>query len=197
MSSGLGFLGGFAMTAPTFEELVAEFKKLPFSGHAHAIGLVCITWNNLENSLNVALAVFSGLAGQKTAAAILNNADMRDKWKMHDAVGILVKPSDEWYDRLKEVINRSDNELRNERNRMVHDQWSEAQTEIIRRTSMAKIVREQARQFALKTHDSRTVTEDDIWHLVIAIVAQSGYLAELVVEYLNSQIETGEPSPEK
>src|SRR3546814_2313559 len=57
------------------------------------------------------------------SASIVNNMDMRDKIKGLLALGFLKKPSDDWYNELKTTINEIDNDLRPERNRMIHDSW--------------------------------------------------------------------------
>src|SRR3546814_18122916 len=71
--------------------------------------------------------------------SIVNNMDMRDKIKGLLALGFLKKPSDDWYNELKTTINEIDNDLRPERNRMIHDSRHNTGAEAFRLTTYAEV----------------------------------------------------------
>ena len=184
------------MTTPTLDELVSDYKNLPTSDHAHAIGHLCLQWNFVEHTSDIFLSFLANLDDTEIRAAIINNADARDKWRMIDAVGFIKRPNDDWYRRLKEVINRINNELRPERNRMVHDRWISLKDEIVRLTPMGKIIKEQSRQLAFKAGYGKPIKEAEVWELVVSVSAVGGYLSELFDEYINSKT-AQQPSPQK
>lgn len=174
------------MSELTLDYLIAQFKEFPFSEHAHAIGHLCIQWSFLENSLGLMLAILAGLKDPQTRPAIIHNTNMRDKVQMLKSVGFLVRHNDDWYERLRSVLIKIDDDLRNDRNRMIHDQWTSDREDVVRVTQMAKIIKEQARQYAFRTHDPMPISENEAWELVVTVSAQIGYVHELLGEWLKA-----------
>src|SRR3546814_17474159 len=110
------------------------------------------------------------------SASIVNNMDMRDKIKGLLALGFLKKPSDDWYNELKTTINEIDNDLRPERNRMIHDSWHNTGDEAFRLTTYAKVSHVQARELALHFGEGKPIGPSDIWVLYIKVLRAAGHL---------------------
>jgi hypothetical protein len=70
------------MTDQTLDELIDDFKNLSTSDHAHAIGHLCLQWSILENVTGIFLSILLEIDGTPLRAAVVNNIDQRDKWKM-------------------------------------------------------------------------------------------------------------------
>ena len=87
------------------------------------------------------------------------------------AIGYLRRPDDLWFEKLKECLDRIDNQLRSDRNRIVHDVWMVSQSvpdgeqAIIRKRFQAKLKKPQAFQNTLEITEINAVTADEIWKL--------------------------------
>jgi hypothetical protein len=151
---------------------------LSLDEHAQALGHVCIGWGQLELTLNMLLSslLFADPPGNpptgdqvKISQCISANADIREKIRMALAIGYLRRPDDVWFEKLKEVLDRIDNELRPERNRVIHDVWmvsiSGSEHDIIRRRIQTRVKRPQASQSTLETEQTTIVAADEIWAL--------------------------------
>jgi hypothetical protein len=137
--------------------------------HAKAIGYVCIYWAALEHGVDSMLQTLTPLEPGKVSNSITANADIREKLRMLMAIGLVRKPSEGWFGKLRSIINEIDDELRPERNRHIHDLWM-GFSPVIRRTRKTSIKRPQSRQpFELTTYEEIPIEPAKIWALVNAI----------------------------
>jgi hypothetical protein len=149
--------------------------------HALALGHVCIAWGHLEEHLDMLIKdlLFAEPPGNpasgnqwQAAQCVTANTDMRDKVQITLALGYLRRPDEIWFDKLKSCLDGIDNELRTQRNRMLHDIWIPNQIvpgnieNVLRvRTQGTKIRRPQAFQRELVTREEIPVTAAEIWKL--------------------------------
>src|SRR3546814_7040665 len=118
--------------------------------------------------------------------------DMREKIKVLLALGFLKKPADDWYSEFKTTINEIDNDLRPERNRMIHDSWHNTGDEAFRLTTYAKVSHVQARELALHFGEGKPIGPSDIWVLYIKVLRAAGHLSALIEAYNAAE---AQPSP--
>jgi len=163
--------------------MIADFKTLPISGHAHAIGHLCIAWSSLESLTDLFLTVLLKMGRPDVNSAVIHNADTREKWQMIISVGFLKQINTDWYGRLLSLMNHIDNDLRPERNRMVHDRWDYSQATIKRFRPIARVLKIQSRELAFRDGESKPISEEDVWVLAITVMAAFGELIELLEEY--------------
>ena len=174
-------------------ESLKKAKDTPLGQIADKLGYLCLAWSWLELEINAMLCTLMHPSDLETAASVVNNMDMRDKFKALLAVGFVKKPSDEWYMELKTLVDQIDNDLRPERNRMVHDSWHNAGDEAFRLTTYAKVSYVQARELALHFGEGKPTTPVDISVLFIEVLAAGGHLDELLDQY---NAEQAKPSPD-
>ena len=136
----------------------------PLEDHLYALGALAWAWSNAELVIDLALVPYLGLnePGAKREA-VLHNIPFRDKIAMLAALAFIHKPEDpSEYEGLKAFLDRLDNELRAERNRLMHDVWLNDPGEIRRWARKTKSKRTQARQMALVTSEKIPVTPEHI-----------------------------------
>jgi hypothetical protein len=167
-----------------------KFKDTPLAKIAEELGYLCLSWSWLDSSINSMLRALIDSPDEETSAAIANNMDMRNSCRAILALGFLKKPTDAWYSELQKLVNEIDNDLRVERNRMVHDSWHNTGEEAFRLTTYAKISKVQARESALHFGEGKIVSPGQIRALCFRIFAAGGHLADLLDRY-------AEPSPDK
>jgi hypothetical protein len=169
--------------------------------HAQAIGHVCIQWGQMELLIDMLLAalLFAHPPGHppttgkmRLAACISANSDIRAKIQMALAVGYLRRPNDKWFLKLEKCLNRIDSQLRERRNRIIHDLWMVSQSipggaqEIIRkRTQGTKITKPQAFQRILEQPKTETIKAKEIWQLRDDISDASTMVAVLWGNFLH------------
>jgi hypothetical protein len=173
-------------------EIFDKFRNSPLAAHAQAIGYLCIIWGWLELSVNTFLCTLTGMDTDDAAAALVYNMDFRNKLKALLTLGFVRKPSDEkpsneWYSNLESVVNEIDNDLRPERNRMVHDSWHPGEDDVLRITHNAKVAREQAFKMSLQFGTGKLVSAPEIYALSIRILAAQGKLLTYLGEYDSAQ----------
>ena len=180
------------MTVP--DDPFQQLDSTPLGGVAKYLGYVCMAWSWLELTVDATLVTLLEPSDLDSSAAVVYNMDQRDKCRAVLALGFIKKPSDEWYSELKTLISEIDNDLRNERNRMVHDSWHHTPDGIFRLTNYAKVSREQARQYAIHFGEGKTVSPAELRTLMIMIFAAGGHLDDLLGRYKLAQ---QQPSPDK
>lgn len=183
------------MTDPDSDlsKIFDTFRNSPLAAHAQAIGYLCIIWSWLELSVNALLCTLAEMDTFDASAALVQNMSFRDKLAALRTLGFVRKPSDEWYSNLESAVNEIDNDLRPERNRMVHDSWHPGEDDMLRVTHSAKVIREQAHKMALQYGTGKLVSAPEISALSIRILAAQGAL----LKYLGEHDLARRPSPEK
>ena len=149
-----------------------------FDGHATAIGYTCITWSILETEIDELTSILCGIQpNTDESRSITGNVDIRDKINICLALGFIRKPDDEWFCDLQFTLQTFvDNDLRNRRNRFIHDRWIAGHSSVIKRQEAAKIRKPQANQLVLETFKETDVSADEIWKLVEDIQTATGAL---------------------
>ncbi len=178
---------------PDLFETLKKAKDTPLGQIADKLGYLCLAWSWLELEINAMLCTLMQPSDLETAASVVNNMDMRDKVKALLAVGFVKKPSDDWYTELKTLVDQIDNDLRPQRNRMVHDSWHNAGDEAFRLTTYAKVSYVQARELALHFGEGKLTTPVDIGVLFIKVLAAGGHLDDLLDQYIAAK---AQPSPD-
>lgn len=144
-----------------------------FDDHASAIGYVCITWSILEAHVNQMVAYLCGIQpGTDESRTLTNNIDFRRKLEIIQTMGFLKKPNDEWWaDTRWLTASHIDNDLRNRRNRFVHDVWIADEEGWIKRQERTAFQKQP--EIKLETFVDKPVVADEIWQLAGDLQAAS------------------------
>jgi hypothetical protein len=111
-----------------------EKRVLNEEALAECVGMVTIKWGVVEGAVK---ALIYDLASYISPAidsggddvtfqillTLLENMELRAAIANAKALAYEVKDIPGFYDRVEELLNRIDNQHRNERNRYMHDQW--------------------------------------------------------------------------
>lgn len=90
--------------------------------HAKAIGYVCLQWSNLEMLLNTYLLMLMDKdVSDDEGRCITANISFRDKIAMAKALSHIKAPTVGTFDAIEKTLNHIDEDVRNKRNRAVHD----------------------------------------------------------------------------
>ncbi len=158
---------------------------------AQAIGYVCIYWTWLEDAINLAidkmvpLDSLTILERERTeiVTIISTMGDMRAKMTALRAIAFIRKHDDAWFDKIDKLLAHIDGDLRQARNRFVHDHWTSQKRLLQRRTRVTKIVKPQAFMKHLVTEHSTKVGVKEIWDTGKAIIKAEIALTKLLIEY--------------
>ncbi len=91
--------------------------------HLRAIGFVCVAWNYLEQEVTQYLATMIPVQTLKDIHVMGAELDIRDKLALLRGFAFNRINDHEMRDELDDIINHIDNELRSDRNRIIHDSW--------------------------------------------------------------------------
>lgn len=116
---------------------------------------------------------------------LLSALDFRAKIQASMAIGFSKKPDDAWFDELQQELNEIDNDLRPERNRMIHDYWLQLPEKVIRMQHIAKVIKDQ-RSKVLTLANNKPITVGEIIALTVRIAKASGKMTELRNRYSGS-----------
>jgi hypothetical protein len=180
--------GQAAIGGPENSEMANEphFSIPSLSEHAMAIGHVCILWAWVENAIELFLSDLAFNGDEKAGKGVLANLEMREKGHILKEVALAKKPTDRWYEGVRDIVDDIDNELRPKRNRFVHDLWWLSGETVEKRWKRAKIKRAQARHAsAPPTHEDAPVDAAEIWELADLMVHVMIELGALHHEYLD------------
>jgi hypothetical protein len=146
----------------------ADLQTAVLDDYAMAIGYVCIQWGLLETTFDRLMRIIMHWSHRDEVTHVLTvNIDMRSKIKILLGVGLMYKPSAEWFDELKDVCHLVENSLRPKRNRFVHDIWLSSQEPFLRRTRGTKLSKPRSDQPIQLTHYTDTPTPvAEVWAFV-------------------------------
>lgn len=102
---------------------------------AQLIGNVSMKWSSIEGAIKALiydLTVYLSPAFENQddeepfhiLLVILENMEIRNAITNAKALAFSIRDLPDFYDRAEKVLNRIDNKHRNERNRIIHDQWA-------------------------------------------------------------------------
>jgi hypothetical protein len=135
-------------------------------------------WTFLEVMLDQLILALLSIDSDDTGVSLTSNIDFREKIQIALAVGLKKKLDEVWYDKLKELLDQIDNDLRLQRNRYVHDLWTLSGTQIKKLQFKTSIKRPQARMpLELKTQHETIVSPEEIWSLAEKINLAAGHVA--------------------
>lgn len=170
----------------TNRELGREILSSPLGEHLSAIGALCMSWSLMEAMLGELVRVLLNLELGQESESVSGNIDCRDQVQIALAVGFLKKIDDKWFEELKIVLDLIDNDLRNKRNRYVHDLWTfDVTTYVVQKVQWKTVIkRPQARKaLELTTLHKTDVSVDDVWSASNAISDAAGRLALLAQQH--------------
>ncbi len=155
--------------------------------HAQEIGRLCIYWSELEMYVSLFLNDLMAIEDKTSGNVVFGLLDFRSKLQTLLPMGFARKPTAEWYASLEKLVNHIDNDLRPERNRMIHDMWSgpfDGSGKSLRMQMTARVVNEQSRTKVLKLALTKTVTAEDIGRLYQKVIAATSSVNDLWQTYL-------------
>jgi hypothetical protein len=132
---------------------------------AHAIGEASIRWGDIEfvlHDLCINLAKFHDRQFEQAEAAgvmhtVLSVMDVRQRVAAAKALAAGGLDPD-LYATTEKLLNYIDNDLRNERNRFVHDNWQERDGKIVRTKHGVRVVRPQSRMLEVQYSTAKEFT---------------------------------------
>lgn len=89
------------------------------------IGRMNVAWSALEMDMTLFLNELTRIEDRDVKNILLGSMDMKMKTAALRNLGFSKRPSDEIFDELNEVIKLIDQDLTKERNRNIHDFWTE------------------------------------------------------------------------
>lgn len=152
------------------------------------LGASVIAWSQVEvctdNAVKI-LLVRSGMS-EEAGNLIVLNLGVREKCSIIGALGYHHRLDDKWLSDVLAVINLIANDLRNQRNRMLHDVWSTGIGDVIQRQKRTspRVTRPQARQFEIALPGSEVFSPDDVGNFEQACIAAISKLNELMLAHL-------------
>jgi hypothetical protein len=151
--------GEFAIqTREDVTALIAKALQLPSEHWTEEaikwLGRAVISWSYLETTLDTLFEVLLAIHGFKKTQSLKimsANVDMRDKLQIIQALTVDCVQDKKTVGEAVSLTNYVGNELRNERNRLFHDNWSKGFAGSLLRTRRqgSKVSRPQAREFEL------------------------------------------------
>lgn len=166
------------------QRAIFRIRSDPMDEHAQEIGRLSILWSRLELRLTMLLDDLLEIQDRTTLNILLGSLDMRTKVKILMPLAFSKKRSDDWFERLQDELNRIDNELRSERNRMIHDFWTidERGGPASRMQLAPRVVKDQKTQ-KLKLANVKPVTAAEITVLTVRVATAIGVMDGLRDEY--------------
>ena len=158
------------------------------------LGRSLIAWSYLELCVDTLLLAVLSLKGLWSDAGdlIVANLDIREKASITVALGCVASLPKSTKADIVTSMNRVQNELRNERNRLFHDSWRVGEGGLSRRkTTGTKVVRPQARALSLELPAEEPVSVEAIRAFVEKCFAET----ERVLELCNVALSCAEAIP--
>ena len=169
--------------AASVARTIASIRRHPLDAHAQEIGRLCMIWNRLELAVAILLDDLLDIQHRDTVNILMGALDFRAKVQIAAPLAFSKKKSLDWFERLQSELNSVDNDLRPERNRMVHDFWSGGGGLPVNRTQLgARVVKDQ-RDKILKLATVKPVTADEITMLIVRVARAIGAIDILREEY--------------
>ena len=175
-----------------------EYNQLAFSMLADCV----VAWSHVEQSTDTAISTLllrSGMAGD-AAEMVALNLEIREKCAIIASLAYLYRLDDKWLSDVLTSINTISNDLRNRRNRLLHDTWSIGVGGQIHRRTRGKlrVTKPQSRQFDLIIPTPEPASTDEMARFVtdcLSTVRAFNDLMKQKLEFLREGLppESGEP----
>ena len=128
---------------------------------ANRLGRLCMSWSHLELDLTLLLHRLMRISDPTVNNTILGVMGLREKIQALHTIGFKRAPSPDWYASLSKVLNMIDNELRPERNRMIHDFWiTDIDGDLQRSRLNPRVVNTQSRAKAVQLSVNAKITPE-------------------------------------
>jgi hypothetical protein len=140
---------------------------------AEALGFLVIMWADLEDDINQ--FVMKLLEQDRLHYEVVGHIDFRGKIQITKSTTFTFYHPSKWFDDVERIINIIDNELRPERNRMMHDQWhrhGDPDSPLIRRSFTPRLRKPQARQRILH-RDVIPISDGALWQFCLRVLSVS------------------------
>jgi len=158
--------------------------------HAEAIGYVCIHWAHMELEIDGWLSCLTPLEPAPVNDIVISEIDFRAKLTIIKNLAHVRAHNRKWFKSVKVLLDHINNDLRPERNRMVHDLWlvKGYEDQPGRMTRGAKLSKEPpAGDFKLTTNPMAPMPVSDIIDLLAQIVAAQAILFNLRGQWLEAK----------
>ena len=130
------------------------------------LGDCVMAWSHVEVSTDTAVRSLFFMSGLTDDAAemIALNLGLREKCSIIASLAYLHRPNDRWLSNVLSVANTISNDLRNQRNRILHDTWTIEGTGQLhrKRRSALRVGRPQSREFELVIPSAEPADTTDI-----------------------------------
>ncbi len=165
----------------SFSERYVRDRSKTLRVHANRLGKLLIVWSALEMDITLFLNQLASIKDTVTNNTLLGVTGMREKMQAVRALGYSKRPNDAWFDQLDTTLNEIDNDLRNERNRMVHDFWIKVPQDSTAKRSRfnPRVVNTQSRTKKLEFASFKPIAPNDISVLARRIEEASVEILEL------------------
>lgn len=148
-----------------------------------ALGRSVIAWSYLERAVEHSLGILLGQCGMpfEESLVVATNVPLRDRVPLIATLAHRKYATRPWFSQLIELTNRVNNELRNRRNRIMHDSWAEGDEGFLERRSSVKpkLVRPQARKYELVSPNFERVDYEDISAFITDCLTTANELSEV------------------
>lgn len=170
-----------ASTEQSDEEIWQSIRHGTMDELAQEIGRMCLYWSELEMDVSLFLMDLLNIEDVTSKNAVLGALDFRTKLELLLPMAFKRKPSDAWYVEVEKVVNHIANDLRSERNRIIHDSWIEmpGMNDPHRMRLQAKVVNVQARTKKLQLADYKAFTPKDVGLLYVKMIRARKTVSEL------------------
>ncbi|MBO6901850.1 MAG: hypothetical protein JJ864_10935 [Rhizobiaceae bacterium] len=172
-----------------YDAKILRNRERALAKHSAQIGRMCTLWSGLEWDVTLFLVTISNLEDATSKNVLMGAMEMRSKLNALAAIGFKRRLTKRWFERLSKSIRTINDELRIERNRIIHDFWhsvpDESGVEVITRTTLsAKVVKEPpSGEQKLQLAQFKPVKPSEISDLCDRIVEANITLNQLRREY--------------
>ncbi len=170
------------MSDDALQDILDQLEAFPMRKHATELGMISILWSRLELQLDILLLGLMQLREPEAASIILGSMDLKNKISAILALGFVRKPNDRWYSDLKKLLDEINTDLRNKRNRYMHDYWLGSEDKVFRLSMAPKVKRPQSREFAIEYHKAEETAIGTLKAFQIQLLAAAGKIMSLISE---------------
>jgi hypothetical protein len=157
---------------------------------ANRLGRLCMSWSHLELDLTLLLHSLMGVSDPTVNNTILGVMGLREKIQALHTIGFKRAPSRQWYDSLSKTLTMIDNDLRPERNRMIHDFWiTDIDGDLQRSRLNPRVVNVKSRTKAVQLSVNAKITPE-----LMSLLCSNIETASVAINLLNHDL-NATPSP--
>lgn len=180
-------------TEQSDEERWEAIRHSSMDDLAQEIGRMCVYWSELERSVSVFVYVMLKIEDRISSNVVAGALDFRAKLHVALPLAFDRKPSDQWYKDVEQTINIIDNNLRPERNRIIHDTWVSLPglDKALRMRIQGKVIRTQSRTQEIRLSDIRRFSAKDVGLLYVNMIKARESIDSLSFDYQRQSASLG------